>query len=62
MSEPVIVLGKSFINAIIKVFVVREDNVASDIVQLGGRSVLINSVRRTLQQVQTYKAFLCNIS
>lgn len=34
VSVPVVRLGKSFINAVIKVFVVREDNVTANVVQL----------------------------
>lgn len=34
MCVPVIIFGKSFIDAIVEVFVVGEDNVAANVVQL----------------------------
>jgi hypothetical protein len=48
MSVPVIGIGESFVNAVIEILVVREENMTADIVEL-----MLKSVRHSTKQKQS---------
>ena len=54
MRVPVIVLGQRFVDAVVKVFVVREDNMAADIVELW--TVLVSG-SRGVEKGGTHESF-----
>lgn len=56
MGVPVLLSGQGFINAIVEVFVVGEDDMAADVVELRGES---DGVER--RKERTYESFLCDI-
>ena len=61
MGVPVVILGECLVDAIIKVFVVREDNVAADIVELEHRQTLaMSSAQR--EGIDAYEALIGDIS
>lgn len=53
MCVPILRLWQSLVNAVIEIFVVGEDNVAADIVELGSILAIISTIRSH----HTYKAF-----
>ena len=57
MGEPVFLFGKSFIDTVVKVFIVREDDMTADVVQL--RSVLASVVLTRVREA--YEAFRRNV-
>lgn len=61
VGVPVIILRKSFVDAVVEVLVVGEDNVSANIVQLG-RVRLAGSLPRQRVVDETYKALGSNIS
>jgi len=48
VGEPVVVVGESLVDAVVKVLVVGEDDMATDIVELGGGLAWVNSRQEQL--------------
>lgn len=60
MCVPVIFFGQCLSNAVVEVFVVRENDMAADIVELGACQSRSQQQQGSIGE-ETYKAFWCDV-